>query len=159
MKMIMASRGNIDDIVSLRVDMQIEDWHKTRNEDFSCYADKFKIITKKHLENHLNENIYFAVMYLDGTPIAICALEELHDLPQITVCSQNNGRHCCLVSVYTKPVYRGYGYQQKLIDFLLGFARKEGFNDITLTANTPDAIHIYEKFGFEMISNKYFLAL
>ena len=33
----------------------------------------------------------------------MAALEELSELPQITVCSDKNGRHCYLVSVYTKP--------------------------------------------------------
>ena len=98
-------------------------------------------------------------MYLDNKPIAMCALEELSELPQITVCSEKNGRHCCLVSVYTKPNYRGNGYQQQLIKYLLDFAKLENFNDITLTTNTPDAVHIYEKVGFKLISNKYFLNL
>ena len=98
-------------------------------------------------------------MYYENEPIAICALEELSELPQITVCTEPDGRHCCLVSVYTKPAWRGNGYQQELIRYLLDFAKKEGFNDITLTTNTPDAMHIYEKLGFQMISNKYFLAL
>lgn len=34
---------------------------------------------------------------------------------------------------------------------------KERFCDITLTTNTPDAAHIYEKLGFQYISKKYFL--
>ena len=79
-------------------------------------------------------------MYMDDKPVSMAALEELSELPQITVCNDKNGRHCCLVSVYTKPDYRGKDYQQKVI-------------------NTPDAIHIYEKFGFKKISSKYFLGL
>lgn len=99
------------------------------------------------------------MMYLDEKPIAMCAIEELSELPQITVCTDSNGRHCCIVSVYTKPEYRGNGYQQELIRYLLDFAKTEHFNDITLTTNTSDAAHIYQKVGFKMISNKYFLTL
>ena len=95
-------------------------------------------------------------MYIEGKPVAMAALEELSELPQITICSAKNGRHCCLVSVYTKPDYRGKGYQQQVIKYLLEFAQSEGFTDIMLTTNTPDAIHIYEKFGFKQISSKYF---
>ncbi len=158
-KMLIAQPENIDDITRLRVEMQIEDWNKTLSDDFSCYADDFAVITKRHLIEKLNKSIFFGVMYFDNKPIAICALEELSELPQITVCTEKNGRHCCLVSVYTKPDFRGAGYQQKLIKHLLEFAKRQGFNDITLTANTPDAIHIYEKIGFKLISNKYFLNL
>lgn len=158
-EMIIATSNNIDDIVALRVEMQIEDWNNTLFKDFSCYSSEFVKITKKHLIEKLNKSIHFAIMYLDNKPIAMCALEELSELPQITVCSEKNGRHCCLVSVYTKPNYRGNGYQQQLIKYLLDFAKLENFNDITLTTNTPDAVHIYEKVGFKLISNKYFLNL
>lgn len=158
-KTAIATFENIGDIVDLRVEMQIEDWHNTWGKDFSCYSDEFAQITRKHLENKLNRSIFFAVMYMDDKPVAMAALEELSELPQITVCNDKNGRHCCLVSVYTKPDYRGKGYQQKVIKRLLAFAKSKGFTEITLTTNTPDAIHIYEKFGFKKISSKYFLGL
>ena len=157
--MLIATEDNIDDIVLLRVEMQIEDWNKTLQKDFSAYAEFFAEITEKHIETRLNRSLYFAIMYYENEPIAICALEELSELPQITVCTEPDGRHCCLVSVYTKPAYRGKGYQQELLRYLLDFAKEEGFNDITLTTNTPEAMHIYEKVGFQEISNKYFLAL
>lgn len=157
--MIIATDANIDDIVGLRVKMQIEDWSTTLNKDFNCYANQFSEITRRHIETRLNKSIYFAMMYLDEKPIAMCAIEELSELPQITVCTDSNGRHGCIVSVYTEPEYRGNGYQQELIRYLLDFAKTEHFNDITLTTNTPDAAHIYKKVGFKMISNKYFLAL
>ncbi|MCH5321268.1 MAG: GNAT family N-acetyltransferase [Eubacterium sp.] len=158
-KMLIAKSENVDDITKLRVEMQIEDWNNTLSTDFSSYAYEFAAITKNHLIDKLNKSIYFAVMYLDDEAIAMCALEELCELPQITVCTDENGRHGWIVSVYTKPVFRGNGYQQRLIKYMLEFAKTQGFNDITLTTNTPDAIHIYEKVGFKLISNKYFLNL
>lgn len=94
-----AKRVNIDDIVALRVEMKIEDWNKTLNKDFSCYADEFAETTKKHLKKRLNKSIFFAIMYIDSKAVAICALEEPEELPQITVCSNKNSRHCCIVSV------------------------------------------------------------
>lgn len=139
--------------------MQIEDWENTLKKDFSIYSNQFYEITKKHIEERLNKSLYFAVMYLDEKPIAMCGIEELEELPQITVCTESNGRHCCVVSVYTVPEYRGKGYQQEVIKYLLNFAKEENFNDITLTANTPDAVHIYEKIGFKKISSKYFLEI
>lgn len=157
--MFIAAVENIDDIVKLRVEMQLEDWGNTLNQDYSCHSAEFAEITKKHLLDRLNKSIYFALMYSDNEPVAMCALEELSELPQITVCTDKNGRHCCVVSVYTKPQYRGRGYQQALIKFLLDFAKSQHFNDITLTTNTPDAAHIYEKADFRLISNKYFLNL
>lgn len=157
--LLIATTDNLDDIVKLRAEMQIEDWGKTLNKDFSKHAKQFEDITREHLLDKLGKSIYFAMMYLDNLPIAMCAIEELSELPQITICTNPNGRHGCVASVYTKPEYRGHGYQQKLLDFLLAFAKTESFNDITLTTNTPDAAHIYEKIGFVKISDKYFLGL
>lgn len=156
-KIVIAKNENINDIVDLRVEMQIEDWEQTLGKDFSVYAKQFYEITKKHIETRLNKSLYFALMYLNEKPIAMCGIEELCELPQITVCTERNSRHCCVVSVYTKPKYRRNGYQQELIKYLLEYAKKEHFNDITLTTNTPDAAHIYEKVGFKKISSKYFL--
>lgn len=158
-QIIIANSENIDDIIKLRVEMQIEDWGNTLNKDFSIYSNQFYEITKKYINERLNKSLYFAVMYLDEKPIAMSGIEELAELPQITVCTESNGRHCCVVSVYTMPEYRGKGYQQEVIKYLLDFAKKENFNDITLTTNAPDAAHIYEKVGFKKISSKYFLEI
>lgn len=156
-ELVIADRSNIEDLVALRVEMQIEDWNRTLNRDFSPYAEEFSALTRKHITQRLNQSLYFSMLYLDGRPVAICGLEELSELPQITICTDPAGRHGCIVSVYTKPDCRGKGYQQEALKHLLAFAHSEHFNDITLTTNSPDAAHIYEKLGFARISEKYFL--
>ncbi len=154
-QILIADKNNIDDITRLRVFMQLEDWKRTLNTDYTQYSEKFGKITKKYLIHNLNKSIFFALMYIDGEAVSMCAVEEVEQLPQITVCAGD--RHCNVVSVYTIPKYRGNGFGQKLIAYLLRFAKEKGFNDITLTTNAPDAAHIYEKIGFRKISDKYFL--
>ena len=157
---LMASEKNIEDVVSMRVEMQIEDWKTIFPDmDFSPYAEEFAGITRNHVLERLNKTIFVAMMYCDDEPVAMCALEELEELPQITVCMAENGRRGALASVYTKVDHRGNGYQQELVSYILEFAKKENFNDITLATNTPAAMHIYEKAGFKRISNKYFLSM
>lgn len=46
-KTAIATFENIDDIVDLRVEMQIEDWKETLGKDFSCYSDEFAANNKK----------------------------------------------------------------------------------------------------------------
>lgn len=87
----------------------------------------------------------------------MCALEVKDNLPQIIVCESYSDRSAELVSVYTSPKYRGKGYMQLLLDNFLDFAIKQGYTDIVLSTNTPDAKRIYEKFGFQYISDKYYL--
>ena len=60
-KIVIADSDNINDIVTLRVEMQIEDWNKTLGKDFSCYSDEFAQITNKHLTERLNKSIFFAI--------------------------------------------------------------------------------------------------
>lgn len=154
----LADRQDIQALTVLRVEQQIEDWENTLpSADFKQFETEFKKVIAQYLETHLNKSIYFEMMYIDGIPVAMCGLEELDELPQITVCLDRHYRHGSIVSVYTRPEYRGKGYQQQLVNVLLNFAADEKFSDITLTTNTADAIHIYEKFGFQYISNKYYL--
>lgn len=156
---VIATEEQLEDIVSLRIEMQLEDWNMTLNQDFSYYAEPFAEITRKHIQDKLNQSIYFALLYLDGEIVAMCAIEELSQLPQITMCVGSKRKHGRLVSAYTKPEARGRGYQQELTHFLLHFAKEKNFMDIILTTNTPDAAHIYEKSGFRQTSSKYILTL
>lgn len=64
-KTSMATFENIDDIVDLRVEMQIEDWNETLGKNFSCYSDEFAQITKSHLENKLNISIFLRLYILN----------------------------------------------------------------------------------------------
>ena len=56
-KIRIAREADIDDIVELRVAMQIEDWTYTSNQDFSVYSEPFYEITKNHVKEHLNRCI------------------------------------------------------------------------------------------------------
>ena len=152
-----ADKCDIDIIAELRTEQQIEDWNFTSSDkDYSAYADKFFRLTKDYLSENLNSNIFFVIMLIDEIPVAMCAIQMINSLPQITACEVLNAKAGEVVSVYTRKEYRGKGYQQKLLRVLLEFAKKQGFNELVLTANTSDAQHIYRKLGFSYISNKYY---
>ena len=40
--MKIADKSDMEDLVALRVEMQIEDWERTLNQDFSGYAQKLE---------------------------------------------------------------------------------------------------------------------
>jgi ribosomal protein S18 acetylase RimI-like enzyme len=63
-----------------------------------------------------------------------------------------------IVNVYTKPEYRGKGYQQKLFKHCMEFLEKEGIRFVELKTLNEVAKHIYKKFGFidDDIALKYY---
>lgn len=152
-----ADKDDIEIIARMRTEQQIEDWNFTSlNKEYSKYAEQFFDLTRNYLIEKLNRKIFFAIMVLNDIPVAMCAIEILDTLPQITACELENVRAGEVVAVYTRRQYRGMGYQQRLLKFLLDFAENEGFCDLVLTTNTDDAQHIYKKLGFRYISNKYY---
>ncbi len=153
-----ADLSHIDAITDMRVAQQVENWTNILQKDFAVYAAQYRQITSEYLHRRLNHSLFYVLKYVNGEPVAMCALEEQDELPPITVCMENK-RHGWVVSVYTKPEHRGRGYQQLLMKELLQMARERGFGDVTLTTNRPDAIHVYEKAGFRWTAGKYFLKL
>lgn len=157
-RIVRADLSHIDVITDMRVAQQVEHWTHTLDRDFAVYAEQYRSVTASYLRRRLNHSLFYVIKYVDGEPVAMCALEEQDELPPITVCIENK-RHGWVVSVYTRPEHRGQGYQQLLMQELLQMARERGFGDVTLTTNRPDAIHVYEKAGFRHVSDKYFLKL
>ncbi len=157
-RIVRADLSHIDVIADMRVAQQVENWTNILDKDFAVYAEQYRQVTVSYLRRRLNHSLFYVIKYVAGEPVAMCALEEQDELPPITVCMENK-RHGWIVSVYTKPEHRGQGYQQSLMKELLKMARERGFGDVTLTTNRPDAIHVYEKAGFQHTADKYFLKL
>ncbi len=157
-RIVRADLSHIGVIADMRVAQQVENWTNILKKDFSVYAEQYREVTESYLQRRLNHSLFYVIKYASGEPVAMCALEEQDELPPITVCMENK-RHGWVVSVYTKPEHRGKGYQQALMKELLKLARERGFGDVTLTTNRPDAIHVYEKAGFQHTADKYFLKL
>ncbi len=157
-RIVRADLSHIDVIADMRVAQQVENWTGILQKDFSVYAEQYRAVTVEYLHRRLNHSLFYVLKYASDEPVAMCALEEQDELPPITVCMENK-RHGWIVSVYTRPEHRGRGYQQALMKELLQLARERGFGDVTLTTNRPDAIHVYEKAGFQHTADKYFLKL
>ena len=157
-RIVRADLSHIEVIADMRVAQQVENWTNILGQDFAVYAAQYREVAVSYLRRRLNHSLFYVLKYVDDVPVAMSALEEQDELPPITVCIDNK-RHGWVVSVYTKPEHRGKGYQQALMKELLQMARERGFGDITLTTNRPDAIHVYEKAGFQHTADKYFLKL
>lgn len=68
-----------------------------------------------------------------------------------------NGKKAYITSVYTDEEYRSKGIQNELMKMVLDFLKEVECSKIELDASNPNAIRLYEKFGFTKDSTKYIL--
>ena len=65
-----------------------------------------------------------------------------------------SGKCATLFSVYTLPKYRGHGYMEELLRYLLEKARELGVNEVLAVAEER-AIPLVRRIGFELKGMKW----
>ncbi len=102
-------------------------------EEHSFYAQFNKIATIKHV----------IVAYLDERPVG-CGAIKAHDENTMEV-----------KRMFVFPELRGQGIATKILEELENWARELGYERCVLETGKkqPEAIHLYQKNGFQIISN------
>lgn len=85
-------------------------------------------------------NIFFA-LYKDKAVGTVALIKE------------DDGKKYEVSKMAVSPEYRGLGIGEKLLRYVLDYARKNNFNYLYLVSNTKlaPAIRLYEKLGFKQI--------
>ena len=109
---------------------------------------------KKILLQDLNKTIYFFVAINENKVVA-CNGVVIHQM--VPSDSFLNGKKAYITSVYTDEEYRRKGIQNELMKMVLVFLREVECSKIELDASNPNAIRLYEKFGFRRDNTKYIL--
>lgn len=136
-----ASHEDIDEISTLRLMQQKDDWGDLYpNKDEELYE-----VTKKYLEKHLNNDIYLFVEVINNKIVATCGLQVIEYMPQCI----GNGIKGYICDVFTLNEYRKKGIQTNLIKNVLEYAKENYITDLSLSSDNSDAIRIYQKFGFK----------
>lgn len=146
--MRLAASADIGALKHLRLQMLLE------------WADKIPEqlpdLIQAYLEKHIPDgSCLCALLELHGEIVAmamLCTYDELPDEANIT------GKGAKLCSVYTLPSFRGRGYMEKLLLFLLVEAKKKGIREITAAAERK-AVPLYKKVGFQMAETILFMDL
>ena len=144
----LATEKDIDVIVRLRMQML--------REEAECLPENLEDAVFKYVKDHLpNGSCICALLEEDGQVVSmamLCAFEEIPDEVNVY------GKTAKLRSVYTVPEYRGRGYMEKLLLFLLEAARE---NNIKLITNAAErkAIPLYKRVGFQMAETMMFMDL
>lgn len=69
--------------------------------------------------------------------------------------SKKNGKKAYITCVYTDEDYRCKGIQNILMQKILDFLKEIECKKIELDVTNPNAIKLYEKFGFKKFNEKY----
>ena len=136
------SMEDLEQFIKLRVEMLMS--------DKSINYDKDEIInqTIPYVKENLNESLHIWGVFEDDDLISMAAMEILKRLP--TPKKENlNSEIGYICSVYTKPEYRKRGYANKLMSNIFEYANNLGITRFKLSSHNPNAIRIYEKYGFK----------
>lgn len=146
-----AEEKDIEALVDLRLKLiSFECKEEIKNEE------ELRKNIKEVIEKELNKTIYFFIALDEEKLIASSAIIIQTVLPFVTM---QNGQFGFITNVFTEEKYRERGIQKELIRMSLKCADKCNCKRIELNASNPNAIKLYEIFGFKKISNKFRLEL
>lgn len=147
MKAQKANKGDIDELVELRIAYLTED-------DGPLGADVVERIESglpNYYLRHLGKDI-FAYVIREDDRIASCALLLVVEKPMSPAFI--TGRTGTVLNVYTRPESRRKGYARQLMEALLSDARKMDLSVVELLA-TEDGYPLYLSVGFKDSQHKY----
>lgn len=152
-----AQKTDLDDLVELRIklnyyDMKEDNITKVNNER------QLRDTIKKVLEKELNKTIYFYIA-LDEKENKVVAGGAIIIQQLIPFSTIPNGKVGFITSVYTNEKYRHMGIQKNIMKMMIECARYHNCQRIELNATNPNAIKLYESYGFKKMDFKYRLEL
>ena len=129
---------DIGDIKNLRLQM-LSEFTKTLPDDLD---DRIQAYLEEHI---LDGSCLCAVLEIQGQIVAVAMLCVYDEIPDEI---NTNGKCAKLCSVYTLPAFRGRGYMEALLRYLLEEAKSCGIREISAAAERK-AMPLYEKIGFQ----------
>lgn len=149
-----ANINDIDDLVDFKIKQNI----------FTCNREGITLenedIARKNIKNvlmqELNKTIYFYIA-IDESKNRTVACNGVVVHQMVPSALFLNGKKAYITSVYTDEDYRRKGIQDKLMNMVLNLLKELDCKKIELDAVNPNAIKLYEKFGFKRDDEKFIL--
>ena len=146
--------NDLEQIISLRIEIQNYDLRYVESNKNILNEEELIQKTKEYIENNLDKNLYMFGIFKDDELIANCGFYLDRHFPTY----QNpTGMIAYICNVYTKEEYREKGYQGKVFQVCLNYARKINIKLFKLSSLNEKAINMYESFGFERKNNVFSL--
>lgn len=147
-------KKDIKQILKLRIDL-IKHTSSTFK-DTAVDEDSLFKSTNKYLKNNLNKRLFMYGVFINNQLVCIGGYELFQCFP-----SEDNliGLEAHLCSIFTIPEFRKRGYGSQIIDLCINDAKSKGVVKLKLGTLNPEAIKIYEKFGFHKSNSTYSLKI
>lgn len=142
-----ATNDDIDELIELRIAYMID--------DFGSVSDYEKECMEKQLPDYFNRKLgdeLVAFTAREANHIVSVAYLHIIEMPANSILL--NGLYGEVLSVYTRPEYRGKGICTQLIKNLIEYGNARGLGRIDLSA-TKEGYPIYKKIGFEEKEQRY----
>ncbi len=134
-------KREIEEIIPLRVALQIYD----NDGDLGIEQKELEDKTRYFLEDSMNKELYMFGTFAGEELVSICGFIIFKYFPEAR---DLGGKVAYITSVYTKEEYRGKGYQRKVFEKCLDYARDMGIIRFKLSTKNPKAMKMYESKGF-----------
>ena len=134
-------KEDIEKIIPLRIALQIYDHKGNLGIEQKELEDK----TRCFLENNINQDLYMFGTFIDDELVSICGFIIFKYFPQA---NDLGCKVAYITSVFTKEEYREKGYQRKVFEECLNFAKDLGIVRFKLSTENPKAMKMYESMGF-----------
>lgn len=134
-------KSDIEEIIPLRVALQIYD----NDGDLGIEQKELEDKTRFFLEDNMDKELYMFGTFADDELVSICGFIILKYFPEAENIS---GKVAYITSVYTKEEYRGKGYQRKVFERCLDYAKDMGIIIFKLSTKNKKAMNMYKSKGF-----------
>ena len=142
----------LEDMVNLRIGIQNYDAQFLDEKDIILTEDELRESTRKYLAISLDNNLYMFGYFVDEVLVANCGFYIDRHFPTYNT---PNGITAYMCNVFTLEEYRGRGYQRKIFEEALNYAKGLGIIAFKLSSINVNAIRMYESFGFELSDHMY----
>ena len=150
------TKENIEEIIPLRISLQKYDLRWENKTEFDIPVEELINNTRKYLNEHLEKDLYLFGYFKEDRLVSISGFVLENHFPtnsNLTVII------AYITTVYTKEMYRGRGYQKKLLSYVLNYAKRMGIVRYKLDSCNEIAIKMYNELGFKKSSSDYKLKM
>lgn len=144
--------SDLEEMVNLRIGIQNYDARFLDEKAIVLSEDELREKSREYLTKSLNDNLYMFGYFVDNKLVANCGFYVDRHFPTYTTPNGITGYMC---NVFTLEEYRGRGYQRKIFEEALKYAKSMDITNFKLSSINDKAIRMYKSFGFTFNDHMY----